>query len=392
VASSPWWAAARSGFSAALAGIAAAVVVVVVCWLPDAGVSGHPMSAIKAGLLSFLAGQGGGITVDGVSAGFLPLGVMLVLVLIAGRAGATLAEVVREHRLQGSVVTRALALQTATYTAVCIVLVPLSRLGTSHAPLLGVTVGALLLFGSVSAVSLYARTGQLDAALARLPAVVTAGLRSARAVVVVYLAAGTLLALGSVLLHAGRVMELSRQVGGGLSGFPILVAGVFSVPNAVIAGSSYLAGPGFSVGAGSSINAFSTTHGLLPAFPLLGAVPDGHGANPIVLALMALTPMVAGVAAAVLVRREGATSIVDGALAVAVAALASGSAMAILAGLGGGPAGSGRLRVVGASPWQMFVFVVAAVLLVGLLGVLARALWDRFAPAPSAGAELASAD
>jgi hypothetical protein len=61
-----WWVSARSGFSAALAGLAASLVVVVICWLPDAGVSGRPTSAIKAGILAFLTAQGGGLTLNGV--------------------------------------------------------------------------------------------------------------------------------------------------------------------------------------------------------------------------------------------------------------------------------------------------------------------------------------
>ena len=41
---------------------------VAVCWLPVSGTSGHPKSAIHAGLLTFLASVHGGITVDGTAA------------------------------------------------------------------------------------------------------------------------------------------------------------------------------------------------------------------------------------------------------------------------------------------------------------------------------------
>src|ERR1700735_2970478 len=90
-ARSVWWVAARSGCVAAIAGAATFVVVAVLCWLPDAGVSGRPSSAIRAGLLAFLAGQHGGIVVDGVHAGFLPLGMLLGAGVFAWRAGRTVA-------------------------------------------------------------------------------------------------------------------------------------------------------------------------------------------------------------------------------------------------------------------------------------------------------------
>ena len=84
---------------------------------------------------------------------------------------------------------------------------------------------------------------------------------------------------------------LSRQVGGGWGSVPILLLGVLAAPNAVIAGAAYLAGPGFAIGTGGTASALSTAHGVLPAFPLLGAMPQGHGATGPVWSLIALTPL-----------------------------------------------------------------------------------------------------
>ena len=382
------WAAARTGATAALAGVAGAVVVVVICWLPDAGASGHPMSAIRAGMLSFLAGQGGGVTVDGVATAFVPLGMPLAMAVVAWRAGRTLATLAtlasgaaepaesQPRRLLG-----ALAIQTCCYAAVCAVLVPIATLGTSSAPLGSVVFSAFMLFGTTSGLALVQGTVLRDLALDQVPAVVRGAARVAVVAVAVYLASGALLCLGSLLVHAGRVMDLSRQVGGGVSGFPIAVLGALCAPNAVVAGSAYIAGPGFAVGAGTSVNAFSASHGLLPAFPLLGAVPDGHGANPFVLVLMVLAPLAAGLGAAVLVRRSGLVGLLDGCLAVGAGAALAGCALALLAWLGGGSVGPGRLHVIGASPWQVAVTVALAVALVGLLSLLGHWIWQYFANA-----------
>ncbi len=300
--------AVRSGSSAALAGLAAALVVVVVCWLPDAGVSGKPTSAIKAGIIAFLAAHGGGLTLNGVGVGFTPLVMTVAVGVIAWRAGRTLAESAagRDELPAPGDLLRVLGTQTAAYVVCCAVLVPLARLGTTHVSFAATIFAAIVLFGLVSGTSFAMGTPLGDEMVARVPVILRRAVSACAGPLTIYVFAGTLLTFGSLVLHAGRVMNLSRQVGGGLSGFPILVLGVVCAPNAVFAGSAYLAGPGFAVGRGTSVDAFSTSHGVLPAFPLLGAVPDGHGAGPLVLALMAITALAVGVAAAVAVRRSGA--------------------------------------------------------------------------------------
>ncbi len=364
-----WWVSARSGFTAALSGLAVALVVVVLCWLPDAGVSGRPMSAIKSGILAFLSAHGGGLTLNGVSVDFVPLAMTMAVAVIAWRAGRTLAEAAADLTEPRELMT-ALGAQTAAYVGTCAVLVPFATLGTTHVSLPGTILASAVLFASVSGCALASRTVLGPLVVSVAPPTLIRAVRASAATLLCYLFAGTLLALGSLIVHADRVMDLSRQVGGGLAGFPILVLGVVSAPNAVIAGASYLAGPGFAVGSGTSVNAMSTSHGVLPAFPLLGAVPGGHGANPLVLALMALTAVAVGAVTAVMVRRSGAADLKSWCAGVALSALLTGLAMALLAWLGGGSAGPGRLQVVGASSWRLGLATMAVVAIVGELVVL----------------------
>jgi hypothetical protein len=383
-----WWVAARSGFMAAVAGTCTAVVIAVLCWLPDAGVSGKPASAIRAGLLSFLAAHHGGITVDGVKAGFLPLAMLLAVIGFAWRAGATIADALDSSADAGTAdagapdeitsaqLCGALALATLAYFLVCEALVPMAQLGTSHVSRGSTGLAAFVVFALAAGASLARRTNLLEPLTSRLPDLVVTAARGAAAAWAVYLGAGALLTVGSLVLHAHRVTELSRQVGGGFSGLPVLVIGLACVPNAAIAGSAYLAGPGFAVGSGTAVNAFSTSHGLLPALPLLGAVPDGNGANPLVLALMCLVALAAAACSARCVRRVGPVGFPRQAGAALVSGLACGLAMGITCWLGGGPAGAGRLRVVGASPWRI---TIAIALVVGVLGVLVVGVltcWD----------------
>jgi hypothetical protein len=372
-----WWVGIRSGFMAAVAGVCAAVVVSVLCWLPDAGVSGKPASAIRAGLLSFLAAHHGGITVDGVGANFLPLGMFLGVVAFCWRAGTTIAQAVDEAGDEPAQrVVTALALSALTYTAVCGLLVPLARLGSSHVPEVTTVIAAFLVFGLAAGTSLARRTDLLTSPAARLPAAVVTAARGAGAAAAVYLAAGALLSAGSLVLHVHRVLQLSREVGGGFSGLPVLVISLLCAPNAAVAGSAYLAGPGFAIGSGTTVNAFSTSHGVLPALPILGAVPGGNGANPVVLSVMGLVAVAAAVCSARCVRRIGPVGFWRQAGGALLAGAICGPLLGAICWLGGGAAGSGRLHVVGASPWQVGVAVAIIVGGLGLLAVCVLSAWD----------------
>jgi hypothetical protein len=383
-----WSTALRSGVIAAVAGIATAEVIAVLCWLPDAGVSGRASSALKAGLLSFLAAQHGGVTVNGISGGFLPLGMLLGVALFAWRAGQAIAESAAsvppvppgrstsgdDDTIEPKRLVTALLLGSSAYTACCVIAGTVSKLGTSHAPPVATPVAAFVLFSVVAGAALLRMLPR------PLPNGVVGAVRGAVLAAALYLAAGALLAAGSLVLHAHRVVDISRQVGGGLSGLPILVIDLLCAPNAAVAGSAYLAGPGFAVGRGTTVNAFSASHGVLPALPVLGAVPDGPGANPIVLALMSLVPLLAAVGVARAVRRAGIAGWLRQVGFAALSGTLAGVLLAIAAWLGGGSAGVGRLRVVGASPWKVGFAVALVVAVLSVLAVAVLAAWDRLVP------------
>jgi hypothetical protein len=363
-------AAAWTGGIAAVTGAVLGALVAVLCWLPDAGVAGHPLSAVRGGVLGFLAAHHGGLVLDGVPTSFAPLLGMLVVAALAWRAGAALAEVADQlGESRRGALLRAGLLQAASYAAVCLLLVPLSRLGTTFARQAPTALAAFLVFGCV-AVPVLIRPA--------LPAHVRAGARGAVAALAVYVGAGALLVGGSLVMHASDVMRLSRQLGGGLSGVPVLVLGILCVPNAAVAGAAYLAGPGFAVGTGATFTAFSSSHGVLPAFPILGALPTGDGANAVVLTWVVVSLLGAGLVAA---RVAGHT---EGARGVAVAVAVAGCGMALLAWLAGGAIGSGRLSIIGASPWQAGLTVAGEIATVGLVYLGVRWLRrDRDAPAPA---------
>jgi hypothetical protein len=365
-----WLAATWTGVGAAVVCATLAILAVAICWLPVSGTSGHSKSAIHAGLLTFLAALHGGITIDGTAAAFLPLGMMIIVGLTAWRAGSGLADAA--NALGESEPTRlrlAAAAQAGAFTLSCLVAVPFATLGTSRAPFLGVAVASFLLFIVTGGVA-FARSSALWPVLvSRLPPPTAPVLRAAAAGAGVYLVAGTVLVAGSLAVHAGRVGSLSGQLGGGWASVPILLLDVLAAPNAVIAGAAYLAGPGFAVG-GATASVTTTSHGVLPAFPLLGAMPTGHGANGLVWAVVVATVLAAGLVVARLAGRADGWR--ERLRDVVAATAAVGAIMFVLAWQGGGAIGGGGLKTVGASPWRVGLVTMLEVGIVAL-GALAIA-------------------
>jgi hypothetical protein len=380
-----WLAAAYTGAATALLGAVAGIAGVAVCWLPASGPAGNAGSAIRAGILTFLAALHGGITVDGVGAGFVPLGLTALVGLLAWRAGTGLADAAAGLETDDPrLLRRAGALQLATFAVSCAIAARLGQLGTSSVSAAAAFLAGLLLFAATGTVA-FVRAAGLGAELGeRLPSWAARAARAAVAGGVVYLAAGALLVAASLFLHRGRVELLSQQLGGGWSGAPVLLLGVLAAPNAAIAGASYLAGPGFAVGSGTTVSLGSSAHGTLPAFPVLGALPAGP-AGPAAWLLAAATPIAAGLAVVRIARTadsERARWRDAGFAVLGAGLLALGAAW-----LGGGGIGSGHLAEVGASPWRFGAAVAAGVAVTtapSLAGLAAVGWWRGRAARPAA--------
>jgi hypothetical protein len=372
-----WLAAVWTGAGTAAVGAVIAIAAVAICWLPAAHGAGSAGSAIRAGILAFLAALHGGITVDGLPALFVPLGMTLAVAGLAWRAGSGLADAaVHLDERRWPVLLRAGALQAATFAASCGVAAHFAGLGTSNVSALAATLAGLLLFAAFGGLAFVRASALRYTVTGWLPEWAGRAARAAAAALAVYLAAGAVLVAAALVVHHGRVETLSHEVGGGWSGVPILLLGVLAAPNAAISGAAYLAGPGFALGAGSRVSLGATVHGTLPAFPLLGAVPSGPATVPVWL-LAGLTPVVAGSCAARVARSAGgwrAQLRVVGVAALLVAAAGLG-----LAWQAGGAIGSGRLSAFGASPWQFGLATGAAVGAVAMVavGALSALAWWR---------------
>jgi hypothetical protein len=377
-----WLAAAWTGLGTALLGAVVAIGAVAICWLPASGPSGNAGSAIRAGVLAFLTALHGGATVDGLPSDFVPLGMTLLVGLLAWRAGVGLADAAAALGEESPRrLIRAGVLQAGVFAAGCGVAARLATLGTSRVSPLAAVLAGLLLFAVAGGSAFVRRSPLADALGERVPSWLPAAARAAAAGVAVYLAAGALLVAGALVLHHGRVSALSAEVGGGWGGVPVLLLGVLAAPNAAIAAASYLAGPGFALGSGVSLGAGA--HGTLPAFPVLGAAPSGPATTPVWL-LTAATPIVAGACLARAV--SGEPTLPLRLRSAGSAALLAAGAGFVLAWQGGGAIGSGPLATVGASPWQFGLALggaLAAVAAATLAAFAALAWWRDRATRPA---------
>ena len=78
-----------------------------------------------------------------------------------------------------------------------------------------------------------------------------------------------------ILIHAKTVSNLTTVLQPGIFGGVLLfLLSIFYLPNAAIALLSYFLGTGFAIGAGTNISPLTRTIDQIPAFPIMGVIPE----------------------------------------------------------------------------------------------------------------------
>jgi hypothetical protein len=340
-----------------------------------------------------LALEGAGVPFD---IGFAPLGVAVLTVLLGWRSGRRLAD--SEHRMLGAAV--------GVLTVVAMGwLVALGAGSDSARPSV---LQALLFPAAVYAVgmatSLFSRpevstgadpAGQaidilarsLGDLVSRVPAsvrtVVSLSARGGALAVAALMACASVMVSVLIVVHYGQIITLYESLQSGLVGGIALTVGQLSlIPNLVVWAASWLLGPGFALGSGSLVSPLGTQVGLLPALPVLGALPQG--VPPFGYAVI-VVPVVIGFVVGVLLKpRLAAHDRAVSPVALVLSGLGVGvvgaSMLAVLAMWSGGAAGPGRLVDIGPDPaavwlWSSVELGVSAVL--GLTVGLTRRLLSR---------------
>lgn len=349
-----------SGAAVLLIAFGCCAVAAFAAWLMPGADTAPAMSALKAAALVLLAGEHGGLVLDGTPVTLAPL---LVTVLLGWLVAA-------HARRQDS--WSGFAGFSTGYVLATAVLAGWSRLGSTHAPVLGSALAALLFVLAVGGVArsaerLWTRLPDRWQRVCRAGGLATAG----------YLGAGALLGAVALAVHFSDALALQRQLAPGAAGLPVALLAVAAVPNAVLAGVGYLTGPGFGVGTATSVSAFSVHTGRLPVFPLLAGLPHRPLPSWLAVLLLLLPALLAGwaVLRAVPADRGWTARLADCAAAAALA----GTALAFLTGLSAGDLGPGALRGIGARWWAVGLGATVLVLLGSACWLGVEALRGRLA-------------
>jgi hypothetical protein len=369
--------------AAAASGLAVLTTLSAIGWItaPHMGIGSGLGGVLRTAGLLWLVGHHVGFTVRGAGRiGMLPLGLVAL-------PGALLASAGRWVVRTGGV-TR---LRHVGYVAIAIAF-PYALLAAAIAVASRTALASPSLWQAVTAAFLLALVaGGLGAARGLAPWSRLAALMPPRhrsivmgmlATGVVLVAAGAILAGGSLATHLHQVRQASEALNPGPGGSALLLlAQLAYVPNAIIWAIAYMLGPGFAFGTGTVVAPTGSALGTVPIFPMLAALPSGsaplatgapgiHLGGPAWLAIaMLAVPYLAGIFGGIVTVRIAPTPMLE---AAPLWGFAAGTAAGLVAGLAaafaGGPLGDGRLAAVGPSGIQVGL---VAVLEIGVTAALA---------------------
>jgi Family of unknown function (DUF6350) len=257
--------AAVGGLLTAVASWMLCIGIAILGWL--AGDSAGLSDAIQLGTRFWLLANGVGVRIGTVPVTLVPWGVTAVVAFMILRfAGAS------ARRIGGGQTTVGTGLISLTVVAAYLlpVLAVAVRLGEPWqipGPWTAVVVALLLAAAWGSSRNLRGvRAQERGGGFVLARALVAAQL--------MMLVAGAALLVTSLATHLKRVAALHEALQPGVAGaIALLLLQLAFAPNALVWSASYALGSGFSLGAGSVVAPAGTQLGMVPAIPLLGALP-----------------------------------------------------------------------------------------------------------------------
>lgn len=315
-----------------------AAIPTLIAWLAPGADTTSALSALKAASMVVVAGDHGGLVLNGTFVSMTPLLVTIVLGwLVANHA-------------QRCDQTSGFVGYCLGYTAAMSFFAGWSRLGATHAPILRSAVAALCFVTLVGGLARYGAHGWHQLPI-RWQSVVRAVTGSA----MLYVLAASVLAMLALVWHSSQAADLQGQVATGASGLPVALIGIAATPNAALAVTGYLTGPGFQIGSDTSISAFSVSHGRLPVFPMLAALPNGDPAAVLGIALIVIVGLLAGWLSVRIVPGAESGSRWAHAGDLVLVSLGTGALLAVGGMLASGSLGEGKLAHVGVVSWQVLL-------------------------------------
>ncbi|MDH6238801.1 DUF6350 family protein [Aurantimicrobium minutum] len=210
----------------------------------------------------------------------------------------------------------------------------------------------------------------------QVKAVLSASLRGGLITAALVIGASAVALSILIIANFASILGIYEGVQGGGGGSLILTAAqLMFMPNFVLWVVSWFIGTGFALGTGSSVSPVGTDLGLVPALPILGAMPT----NDLAFGFLGLlVPLLAAFLAAWFIRpallRALGTEVSFRWISLTVLgiALVAGILIGVLAWASGGAAGPGRLAEVGPNALRTGGIAALEFLIAAALGMYAR--------------------
>ena len=368
-----WWRGSLAALWAVAVGLASLLVIALIAWAADSRTGASAGEAVRAALQIWLVAQRVPLHVGVGSIALSPLLLTLALAFLVARSAAVLA---RGQEIDDALGVGRVALAVGLPYGVLTTFVA----AAAHSSTVRPSPAAALVCGTVMGIAAAAWGAARGAGLVRasfdvLPEPLQVPVAAGAAAFAVLLLGATFLLVTDLVVHLGEAMRAADVLGGGaVAAIALIALTIALIPNASLCALGYLSGPGFAVGAGATVTLTGARPGPLPTFPLIAAVP--HGPAPVIVELSGIVLLVgAGAAAAWLVARSGRALMPSMGFALAAGAV-TGVITAIAVALADGPAGPGRMGVLGASPWQTGLAVAGEVAVVAC-GAAGALTWRR---------------
>jgi hypothetical protein len=246
--------------------------------------------------------------------------------------------------------------------------------------------GCAAVSGVAATIGVARRCGLVELVFDKLDPVAFQGLRSGFMALFALFSAGALAVAAGLAISWPRTSELFAGAGPSVGvGLGVWLLCLGYLPNAIIAGLSYVAGAGFSMGL-VEVTPLKFTGGQVPGVPLLAAMPeDEHLLSPAVLAVAALIGAFVGWTC-----RKVSDRPTSRLRAVLVAAVTAGVGCLVLAATAGGRLAAGAFDPVTIPAGLLALLVASWVLVPGAL--VAWLAGARVKPVVAADAEFVEPD
>jgi Family of unknown function (DUF6350) len=315
--------------------------------------------AIRLGTRFWLLANGVGVRIGTVSVTLVPWGATAVIAFLLSRFAAASARRVRADQAMSPWLIGILTV--AAYLLP--VLLGAVQLGEPwQGPVRWPAVVTALLLAAVWGSSRNLRSSR---------AVAPGGLMIIRAVLaaqIAMLVTGAAVLVTGLGMHLKRVEALHEVLQPGVAGaIALLVLQLAFAPSALVWSASYALGSGFSIGAGSVVAPAGTQLGIVPAIPLLGALPVAGAGDMGQLWWLAAGAIAGAIACWMALRNRSAIRFDQASLRGGACGLLAGAVFAALAWAASGDLGTLRLTDLGP---RLFPLLVMAGTTMGLSGMI----------------------